>query len=162
MNTIPIDDNKILYPADDDQIKKKDRKKTTFNYIVTNARSLAPKMRSLIENFVELDLSMAIVTESWLRDGSKLDECSSDLEMGKNLKIIRKNRPTKRRGRTAGGGVAIVFDRDRMSLKERKIKKTTFEILCAEGRITGLSRNCLLYTSPSPRDRQKSRMPSSA
>ena len=26
----------------------------------------------------------------------------------------------------------------------------------------GLSINCLLYTSPSPRDRQKSRMPSSA
>ena len=26
----------------------------------------------------------------------------------------------------------------------------------------GLSDNCLLYTSPSPRDRQKSRMPSSA
>ena len=25
-----------------------------------------------------------------------------------------------------------------------------------------LSRDCLLYTSPSPRDRQKSRMPSSA
>ena len=25
-----------------------------------------------------------------------------------------------------------------------------------------LDRNCLLYTSPSPRDRQKSRMPSSA
>ena len=28
--------------------------------------------------------------------------------------------------------------------------------------ITGLSGSCLLYTSPSPRDRQKSRMPSSA
>ena len=27
---------------------------------------------------------------------------------------------------------------------------------------TELSKNCLLYTSPSPRDRQKSRMPSSA
>ena len=26
----------------------------------------------------------------------------------------------------------------------------------------GMSGNCLLYTSPSPRDRQKSRMPSSA
>ena len=26
----------------------------------------------------------------------------------------------------------------------------------------GLSKDCLLYTSPSPRDRQKSRMPSSA
>ena len=28
--------------------------------------------------------------------------------------------------------------------------------------ITGNGRGCLLYTSPSPRDRQKSRMPSSA
>ena len=26
----------------------------------------------------------------------------------------------------------------------------------------GVDKNCLLYTSPSPRDRQKSRMPSSA
>ena len=29
-------------------------------------------------------------------------------------------------------------------------------------KITEMSSNCLLYTSPSPRDRQKSRMPSSA
>ena len=31
-----------------------------------------------------------------------------------------------------------------------------------EAGIQGHSKNCLLYTSPSPRDRQKSRMPSSA
>ena len=44
------------------------------------------------------------------------------------------------------------------------------EVLQAEARsertennnICGVSYNCLLYTSPSPRDRQKSRMPSSA
>ena len=30
------------------------------------------------------------------------------------------------------------------------------------GHWVGLSKYCLLYTSPSPRDRQKSRMPSSA
>ena len=42
-------------------------------------------------------------------------------------------------------------------------------ILIADGNATirkllrhGLSEACLLYTSPSPRDRQKSRMPSSA
>ena len=29
-------------------------------------------------------------------------------------------------------------------------------------KISSKGRNCLLYTSPSPRDRQKSRMPSSA
>ena len=31
-----------------------------------------------------------------------------------------------------------------------------------EGRLVSLINTCLLYTSPSPRDRQKSRMPSSA
>ena len=35
--------------------------------------------------------------------------------------------------------------------------------LCSVGEpITYIDINCLLYTSPSPRDRQKSRMPSSA
>ena len=33
---------------------------------------------------------------------------------------------------------------------------------CVEYVLVTLSKNCLLYTSPSPRDRQKSRMPSSA
>ena len=32
----------------------------------------------------------------------------------------------------------------------------------ATGKPRGVYRDCLLYTSPSPRDRQKSRMPSSA
>ena len=39
------------------------------------------------------------------------------------------------------------------------------QLVCAQiGRVSGhgLATNCLLYTSPSPRDRQKSRMPSSA
>ena len=31
-----------------------------------------------------------------------------------------------------------------------------------EGQAAGIVKICLLYTSPSPRDRQKSRMPSSA
>ena len=67
-----------------------------FNYIVTNARSLAPKMRSAIENFNELDLSLAIITESWLKDGKRLEECVGDLEMGENIRMIHKNRAAKK------------------------------------------------------------------
>ena len=37
-----------------------------------------------------------------------------------------------------------------------------FELVWKEESLAGDSRTCLLYTSPSPRDRQKSRMPSSA
>ena len=35
-------------------------------------------------------------------------------------------------------------------------------VLVEEGRMGEQQKHCLLYTSPSPRDRQKSRMPSSA
>ena len=37
-----------------------------------------------------------------------------------------------------------------------------FGELTTKGKNRKLFTNCLLYTSPSPRDRQKSRMPSSA
>ena len=36
------------------------------------------------------------------------------------------------------------------------------EFVDIAGLVAGASKGCLLYTSPSPRDRQKSRMPSSA
>ena len=36
------------------------------------------------------------------------------------------------------------------------------DTICSETIASGVASNCLLYTSPSPRDRQKSRMPSSA
>ena len=52
-----------------------------------------------------------------------------------------------------------------------KLNREILEIELSESRVEFASRpheahiqfsNCLLYTSPSPRDRQKSRMPSSA
>ena len=48
--------------------------------------------------------------------------------------------------------------------KETLVSKQFFEPAgaCAEDYFTSLSNNCLLYTSPSPRDRTRSRMPSSA
>ena len=42
---------------------------------------------------------------------------------------------------------------------ESKKTRMGFSVRCAD---SGIEYSCLLYTSPSPRDRQKSRMPSSA
>ena len=41
-----------------------------------------------------------------------------------------------------------------------EVNKATVEALAEQQ--AALAKDCLLYTSPSPRDRQKSRMPSSA
>ena len=43
-----------------------------------------------------------------------------------------------------------------------KLKVSVAKVLEQEGYIAGHRYDCLLYTSPSPRDRTRSRMPSSA
>lgn len=48
--------------------------------LLTNARLLSPKIELLHEYFSELDLSVALVTESWLSDGAVLDADVADLE----------------------------------------------------------------------------------
>lgn len=53
---------------------------TPFRYILANARSLTPKIESLLDYFDELDLHMAIVTESWLKPGKELEKNLRDLE----------------------------------------------------------------------------------
>ena len=50
-----------------------------------------------------------------------------------------------------------------VGLNEKQKLRYTYGLLERQFRRTfEMAKNCLLYTSPSPRDRQKSRMPSSA
>ena len=55
-----------------------------------------------------------------------------------------------------GGGIALLRAQNHLN-NEREVRE-----FAHEGQAVGYSLLCLLYTSPSPRDRQKSRMPSSA
>ena len=51
-----------------------------------------------------------------------------------------------------------------MKFLEKKLKKLGFKTKILEFKERGFKpvKNCLLYTSPSPRDKRQSRMPSSA
>ena len=60
-------------------------------------------------------------------------------------------------------GVDIEAGREFVSEIKQAVEVThTSNVIEGIGGFGGLFRICLLYTSPSPRDRQKSRMPSSA
>ena len=50
----------------------------------------------------------------------------------------------------------------RAKINELGVEYIFFQFISVTGRVVGKGIPCLLYTSPSPRDRQKSRMPSSA
>ena len=118
-----------------------------FKVLVTNARSLSPKIESLINAFTEHDIDVALVSESWLKDGSVLNRDVIDLEHGTNLKIIYKNRPKNSVGaRKVGGGVSIIFNKDTCNLKERKIVGNKFELVVAVGRIGKLRRPVAIFS----------------
>ena len=77
----------------------------------------------MIEMFENLSLSFAIVTESWLKQGAKLHDFAIDLEAGEDIGIIHCSRPGKK-GRTAGGGVAILYKKKLCQLSQYKVNKT--------------------------------------
>ena len=118
----------------------RNKKQTSLNFVLTNARSLAPKMNSLVDYFEECDLTLAIVAESWLKPGAPLQEDLDDLEMGQNLRIVHHSRKS-RRGKNAGGGIAIVYNKNKIKLNERRITKGKAEITCAVGRIPNCPRH---------------------
>ena len=121
-----------------------------FNVLLTNARSLIPKLDSLLEHFRELDLFCAIVTESWLRPGNVLKAELEELDTAEKISVIHKSRKT-RKGRTAGGGVALIFDKNKCDFKEIPIAGK-YEITAAIGNIPGLKRKVAVvgtYIPPS-------------
>ena len=81
--------------------------KTQINVVDTNARSLRPKIKSFIQCFINLSLTFAIVTETWLAHGSRLELDAENLLLGHGLVVQYLNRPPSPNG-VAHGGVAVV------------------------------------------------------
>ena len=81
--------------------------KTQFNIINTNARSLRPKIASFIRCFANLTLTLAIISETWLAGGSRLEREAEDLLLGHGLAVNYLNRPPSVNC-VAHGGVAVI------------------------------------------------------
>ena len=84
--------------------------KDNSRYAVTIARSLGPKVLSLVDIFNENDLSFAVIGKTWFKKSNKLEETIIDLEHGHDLKSISCNRKkinyrTKRPA--VGGGESL-------------------------------------------------------
>ena len=72
--------------------------------------------------------------------------------------IIRQLEERRARARAGGGKARVKAQHDRGKLTARE----RLDLLLDPDSFEEWDMFCLLYTSPSPRDRQKSRMPSSA
>ena len=97
-------DDFSIHDSEDMNINKDE---PSFTMINTNARSLCPKINSLIDCFEELGVTVGVVTETWLSDGEGLEDDVQDLAHGAGLDMLYRNRPTNDRG-YSHGGVAIL------------------------------------------------------
>ena len=66
--------------------------KEKINIINTNARSLLPKLNSLVDLIQENDTKIAFVTETWMQDGQGLDKLGEDVSLGSGLDLIGRGR----------------------------------------------------------------------
>ena len=115
----------------------------SFAFVLSNARSLAPKITSLTDMIHELDLAFAAVTETWFSGGLALDVALGDIEQAVGIKFLCKNR----RGKKRGGGVCLAFRKSVCNFKARSIKNAgSHELLCATGSVAGVDRKVAVFT----------------
>ena len=125
--------------------------------INTNARSLCPKVQSLIECIEETDTKIAIVTETWLRDGNDCDALRDELSLGNGLGLIAKNRQVGGNG-VAYGGVALVWKESFAGFKEVSLPNPQRnEVLVAAGSMRGHSRKIVVVACYVPPNLQRRR-----
>ena len=138
-------DDDILDDLSDSESEKEEQNKhfKQVNIINTNARSLCPKIESLVDCFEELDVTLDIVTEMWLADGDSLNRDIRDLANGTGLGMICLNRKPNGRG-VAHREVAVVQNTASYTLSKLDLPiPDSFEVLVTLSNLPGYSRKLL-------------------
>ena len=124
--------------------------------LLTNARSLTPKIDSLVEAFQTLDLNAASITETWFKGGKGLREGLRDLEGRSGIRVLHRSRDGRSNRR--GGGVALAFRTNNCNFKMRNLKQISkdFEVLCAVGKVEKIERPVVIFVIYIPPDMRAS------
>ena len=121
--------------------QRKEKRSSEFVLAVTNARSIENKIDSMYDMFNELDVSVAVITETWSKDNENYKRIKERSEHEHGLSIIAKHRP----GRKKGGGVFIVAKNNCVEAKEYKLKNSRFEIVVTKCKIIGINRPLFIF-----------------
>ena len=128
----------------DDTYDVPDGKNFKIALINTNARSLCPKIDSLITCMEELEAAIAVVTETWFTPSQALEDDLLDLRGRAGLSVIRRDRPPNLQG-TSHGGVAIVYNDSKCTFSEVDIgNQSEFEVVVGCGRFVGFGKPVLV------------------
>ena len=116
----------------------------------------------LKRNGIQCVVSPSNIDEDPVKE-SLLNEGASPELISKNLAELKANKVSQKNYNTLVLGADSVIDLDGELISKPENRIEAFKILKKlNGNKHSLISSCLLYTSPSPRDKRQSRMPSSA
>lgn len=124
--------------------------KNIFTFLTANVRSLLPKIQSLTDFINELDVSVALISEMWLKENIDTEKLAADHDTGHGLRIIAKNCQNKNGLRIVGGGVTIIFVKSWIAMKEYKLKSSPYEVIAAVGQIPNVRRKIVVLSANAP------------
>ena len=129
--------------------------KNRLSIINTKARSLGPKLESLIDVMNEIDSRIAVITETWFQDGEKLENEKQDLKLGSSLAMITKNRRPLNNG-VAYGGVVVIWRDTSYDFKEFHVQGvSSFKILACATSVPGYTRKLVMIACYIPQSYNK-------
>ena len=115
-------------------------KNETLYFASTNARSLPPKITSMIECFRELDLAFFAITETWLKNDESTKLSLEELNQNEKIRLLTRNRGSR------GGGVAVAYDTTRANFSVVKLPRNRFEMMCCAGRVEKIPGQVVVFT----------------
>ena len=90
--------SKTFSECNDSDVNETRDSNTKYNYLnfsLSNARSLAGKIDSLVDIFNEADLNFSMITETWFKNDRDNEQSLKDLKAAENIEFICKNRNTR-------------------------------------------------------------------
>ena len=100
-----------------------------IKFLLSNCRSVILKTDSVLDMFENCCIDFAILTETWTNEKNQT-YIKEDFQKGKGLEIILSSRERKR-----GGGLAIVYKKDKLSFKRHECFSGGFEILIVKCKV---------------------------
>ena len=140
--------------ADDNKQNKPSR----LCFINTNARSLAPKVRSLYDCFYEKNVDFGVLTETWYQSNRALADLLAEYSSRFSLQAIVRNRTNRASNGRSYGGVAFVYRKSRASFKTFELANPDdFEVLATVGKVHGIKGKMFVLSVYAPPNLQSNR-----
>ena len=146
-----IADDTLVDLTEDENITEKNYSRHSLSFINTNARSLGPKVESLLDCMHEKSCDLAMVTETWYQDNRAGTEEIEQYAARFSLGSILRNRTSVSSNGRQYGGVAFFFRLASSSFKEFPlINPEDHEILATIGTVKGIKGKVFCITAYSP------------